>query len=241
MSKWIKNDTVSQVTYLNQDIAAGAYYQLKPGQEEINWSNLSTLLTDIGNGDAIVAKDDSGNTDFTDVNEAINYLKGNLPTDVKAEMKGIKDPAGLRARLKGIFCSTITAGNTKDCDWLCEQLTYNSVNKESFFDGIQYFAKDGEIGDTSKFQVVDKGDPGAGSVGVTLGWYDQATFDAMGNEYIVEQFGDNWYMMPDKESNLLLYKAKIIPGLYIRVKYTSTGTNDVKLVCNLFRHLDENS
>ncbi len=82
MAKYIKNTTGSTVTYLGQDIAASAYYQIQSA-EEIAWSNLSVLLTDIGSGDAVVAKDDDGTKDISDVNDGVNYLKDieNLPSD----------------------------------------------------------------------------------------------------------------------------------------------------------------
>ena len=239
MAKWIKNNSGADKTWCGQLVTDGSYYQLQSG-EVGTWASNSTLLTDIATGDAIVAKDDSGMLNITDVNDAINYLKDNLPKDVKlfesATMSGVKDPKGMRARLTGIINNTITAGSTTDLDWACPQLQYQGLDKPSYFDGIQYYAKDAEIGDKASFQVVDKD-----GVGVTLGWYDQATFDAMGNLYVVEEFGKDWYMMPNEKIDLMLYKAAIIPGLYIRMKYTSTGATNVKIVINLFRHLDGNS
>ena len=77
--KKIKNDTGSTKTYLGQDILAGAYYQIQ-AVEEISWSSHSALLTDIGSGDAVV---NDGSVDITDVNDAIDFLKGNLPTKVE--------------------------------------------------------------------------------------------------------------------------------------------------------------
>ena len=73
-SKWIKNTSGSTSTYLGQQITNGSYYQIQ-GIEEQAWMNDSALLTDIGSGDATVAKDDSGNNDIVDVSTAINYLK----------------------------------------------------------------------------------------------------------------------------------------------------------------------
>lgn len=75
MAVWIKNASGGSKVYLGQTIANAAYYQIQP-QELVNWQNDSTLITDIGNSDAVVAKDDSGSNDISDVNEGINYLKG---------------------------------------------------------------------------------------------------------------------------------------------------------------------
>ena len=47
MAKWIKNDDVSDHTWVGQLISAGTYYQVQ-ATEEIQWANNSQLLTDIG-------------------------------------------------------------------------------------------------------------------------------------------------------------------------------------------------
>lgn len=236
MSKWIKNaDTVNH-TYASQLILPGEYYQILSTEHAI-FAQDSALIADIASGIAVMAKDDSGNTDISDINQAIDFLKDNLPRDVKlsesATLSGVKDPKGMRARLVGIINTTITAGQTVDCDWVCPQLQWLGVNKPSYFDGIEYYAENAKVGDTAKFQVVDKD-----GVGVLAGWYTQAQFDAMGNLYVVEEFGDAWAMMPNQKNNLSLYKAAVVPGLYIRLKYVSTGNTNVNLVVNLFRHMD---
>lgn len=81
MIKWIKNNSGITKTWLGQQINNQAYYQIQ-SIEEIAWANDSELLTDIANGNAIVAKDDSGSNNITNVNDAINYLKDNLPKEV---------------------------------------------------------------------------------------------------------------------------------------------------------------
>lgn len=74
MTKWIKNNSGVVKTYLGQQINDQTYYEIQP-YESTAWANDSLLLTDIGSGDAIVAKDDSGNSNIVDINNAINYLK----------------------------------------------------------------------------------------------------------------------------------------------------------------------
>lgn len=233
---WIKNNTLANLTYSSQDILPGEYHKLKDSQKQV-WAGLSNLLVDIASGDAIVAKIDDGNNDIVDVNEAINYLKGLLPQDVNIPasvgIRGVKEPKNMRARLAGIISDTVPNGTTKNLDWLMDNVSYNGQNKKCYFDGIQYYSSNANIGDCACFQVVDKD-----GFGVLAGWYDQATFDAMGNEYVVEQFGMDWYMLPNVKEDLMLYKSEIVPGLYIRVRYTSTGTEDVNVIVNLFRHLD---
>jgi len=84
MIKYIKNiDTITH-TYSGQQILAGAYYEIQ-SVDEVNLANDSSLLSDIGAAKAIMAKDDSGTTDITDINESINFLKNNIPTEVTTQ------------------------------------------------------------------------------------------------------------------------------------------------------------
>lgn len=133
---------------------------------------------------------------------------------------GLREPRGLRARLKGTHFATVTAGQTANLDWQIEQLQWEGTNKDSFFDGVEYYAKNGEIGDKIKFQVVDVdglvSPPGT----------------------VIEEFGDV-YAMPNSPTDIILYKGKLVPGLYARLVYVSTGGQDVVIVCNMFRHLNE--
>jgi hypothetical protein len=86
MAKWIKNNTAGDKTWVGQLVSASAYYEIQ-STEELLWMNDSILITDIGSGDAIVAKDDSGNEDITDVNDAINYLK-DIKTNIEIDDEG---------------------------------------------------------------------------------------------------------------------------------------------------------
>lgn len=229
------NDSVSH-TWVAKTLSASEEYTLSV--DEFNqWASNDTFLAAITAGQAIIG---DASQYFTSTAEMISHLQGDTPRNVNLqntiETSGVKNPNGMRARLIGIMNSTVTADTTKDIDWLCPQLQYNGVDKKSYFDGIQYYAKDAEIGDKASFQVVDKD-----GVGVVLGWYDQATFDAMGNLYVVEEFGDSWFMIPNTMEDLMLYKASVVPGLYIRMKYTSVGNVNVNVVVNLFRHMDGNS
>jgi hypothetical protein len=135
---------------------------------------------------------------------------------------GLNEPHGLRARLVGSHNATITAGQTVNLDWQIPQLAWLGVNKQAYFDGVQYYAKSAEVGDNLKYQVVD---------------IDGIVYPA---GTVLEEFGSAYYVMPDSHVTTLLYKAKLIAGMYIRIVYTSVGATNVKFVCNLFRHLNEN-
>jgi len=81
---YIKNDDTVNHTWVGQLITPGSYYQIQPHEKD-QWANDSQLLTDIGAGDAVVAEDSSGNKDFTDVAEGINFLKG-IIVEVKRDL-----------------------------------------------------------------------------------------------------------------------------------------------------------
>lgn len=139
------------------------------------------------------------------------------------ETSGVRDPDGLRARLVGTHNVTVTKNTTQDIDWLIPDLTWSGSSKQCYFDGLQYYAENAKLGDRATFQVID---------------IDGVLYPA---GTVLEEFSTNWYIMPDYAQKILLYKAKLIKDLYIRIKYTSTSTTtDVNFVCSLFRHLNEN-
>lgn len=196
-----------------------------PETSRIFWANDDDVLSNISDGSLVLSLND---TDITEVNKAINTLKNNLPIEIDPnsviKTHGVLTGTTFRARLKGFVNQTITKNTTTNIDWLIPQTVYQGVNKQSYMDGIEYYAKDAEVGDHLTFQVIDKDN--------VLGY---------GANFVADEFGSEWAAIPDTSNVIKLYKAKLIPGLYIRIIYTSTGTtNDIKLICNLFRHMDTN-
>ena len=249
MAVWIKNTTGATTTYSGRDIFAGTYVEALD-TFLYKWQNNSTLLVDIASGDAVVAKDDSGSNDIADVSDAINYLKGDQPIKIdKTEpvhQFPMAESADLRARLVGVFSVDVTKNSTTTHDWLIPAVAYAGVDKQSLMNGIQYYAKDAEAGDYISFQIVDKNE-------VMAGIYYPATPTLAGipgvegldwtqvlpDGVVLDEFSTNFYVMPDSPQKFVLYKAKLIKDLYVRVNYTSIGvTNDVKFVCNILRHID---
>ena len=206
-------------------------------ESEIRSSNIITALdtlTSLGTTITVTFKATLSNTDETTLNTIIdNHV--NIPSPEEAQLVQIDpttsihsfaldDGASLRARLVGIINTTATKNSTTNHDYQVPTLSYNGANKKVYMNGIEFFAKYAEIGDKLSFQVVD--------VNNILGY---------GAGVVLDEFGKDWYVAPDILNKIVLYKAHLIAGLFIRVVYTSTGTtNDVKLVCNLFRHMDTN-
>jgi len=119
-SKYIKNDTGSNQTWVGQLITPSSYYLIQ-GVEEISWITNSVLLTAIGAGEAVVATA-NGSGDITDVNLAINYLKdiSSAPVDVDgAPLQRTKiTKTGWHFQLHGLeFCTSgLASGFNEDVD-----------------------------------------------------------------------------------------------------------------------------
>ena len=150
----------------------------------------------------------------------------------------IEDPQGKRARLVGTHSGTAAANTVTHFDWTVPQMQFPAgTDVDSIFNGIQYYAKDSTMGDSLCFSVVDTDGSGVG-----LGLYPQAYYDAYkdGSGVLeIEKFGLTWYVAPNEMEDIILYKAKLYPGLSIRVSYTNShATNTVDFIVNIFRHLD---
>jgi hypothetical protein len=228
----VKNIDTVTATYQGMMLTAGQEYTLEAN--EVNkWATDDLVLDAIVNLKLQVGNDTEW---LSGTGNQIDELKqNNVKVTNFIHQAGIAEPDGHRARLKGMCKDTITAGVTNHIiDYKMEQLQYQGTNRSSVFDGVEYYAKNADNFDEIIFQVVDKD-----GVGVLAGWYDQATFDAMGNIYVVEQFGDGVFIMPDSHVMLRFYRSQIVPGLYLRAIYSSYGSVDVKFSMNLIRHLVE--
>lgn len=193
-----------------------------PEVDRIYWANDNDVISNIADGSLVLSLND---IDVTESNKAIDTLKNSLPIEISetsiVKTYALAEGNTLRARLIGIINQTVTKNQETTIDWQIPQTSYLGTNKQGYMDGIEYFAKNAEIGDKMTLQVVDK---------------DGLVYPA---NTVLDEFGLDWAVMPETAHSIKLYKAKLIPGMYIRIKYTSTGnTNDVNLVCNLFRHMD---
>jgi hypothetical protein len=121
------------------------------------------------------------------------------------------DSAGFRFR-GASFKDTVNTGTTKDIDYALTEERY--ING-----GILMVDNIGEE-DKATFQVVDKDN--------ILGF---------GAGLVLDTFIDGFYVPKDVPLTIeLAYPAKIIQGLYLRCKYTSTHESGAVVKCNLFLH-----
>jgi len=223
--KYIKNNTLSNKTWVGAVISAGSYYGIEIG-EEIDWANDSELLSDIGSGDALVAEDSSGTTDITDVNSAINFLKNSLPAEINQGPFATKTilVGGVRKSLfKRVHgtSATITAGQTGNIDFT---IPYTACK----FTGANIFGVDLE--DTLNFKIMD----------TATNAYSGAPTSPLPNYYPsiqINQFGFDVEMpaggVYENTSN---YDADLYPGMIVRCEYTNNGASDKYISMNLWLH-----
>ena len=220
MSKWIKNNTAGTKTYAGKDITAGAYREV----DSDLWSKDSLLLTDIGNGDAIVAKDDTGTTDISDISEAIDFLKSNVPSQVEVTKqdqippfasKTIPETGQKLFRRKHGF--SVDGGGS---------IAASSSGTMSFV--IPYaLAKMTEVeiigaktGDTVDLKVYDT---------------PAGTISTVPN-YMLNQFGFEVALAKDYYSDTSNYDADVIMGMKVELTYYNNSSEAATPVANIVLH-----
>jgi hypothetical protein len=198
------------------------FYKESNGNWYIDTDGSTVLMYFNSSTQADVAETlDEACTDLYSSNFAANSTEEIVSGVDKVQNTGVKDPDGMRARLIGTHCAVITKNTTQNLDWQIQQLNWLGVNKVSYMDGVEYKATDAYPGDKLKFQVVD---------------VDGLVYPA---GTVLEEFADI-FVVSDEMVDIRLYKAKLIPGMYVRLQYVShaSATQNPTIVCNMFRHMN---
>ena len=119
----------------------------------------------------------------------------------------------LQLAVKGVH-SSFTAGSITALDL--------KLTDDHLLTGGTILVKDGSIGDSISLQVVD--------VDNIIGY---------GANVVLSEFVTNWYVSTDSQKQIDLsinYPAKILAGLYIRLKYNSTGITAGSVSANYLLH-----
>jgi len=110
------------------------------------------------------------------------------------------------------FTDTVSANSSKDIDY--------QITQERYINGGKLIVKNIGQDDKITFQVVDKDN--------VLGF---------GAGVVLDEFIKDFYLPINESLNVQLdYPAKIIAGLYLRLKYTNTNSIDAVVKCNLYLH-----
>ena len=120
---------------------------------------------------------------------------------------------GFRFRGKGIK-DTAIAGQITNIDY--------KITEERWINGVNMILENHVIDDSVSFEIVD--------IDNIFG---------LGENTVLDRFAESWRVCTDESdqhSILIPYPARIIAGLYIRIVYTSTGSTNVIVRCNLFLH-----
>lgn len=130
-------------------------------------------------------------------------------------IRKLSDMDADRVKFRGQGVSgTATAGTTTDIDMV--------LAEARLLDGTELLLVNQAAGDSITFQVVDKDN--------VLGY---------GAGLVLDQFASSWFVVADKQSQgqvRLPYSAEVPAGIYLRIKYTSTGGTNVTVQCNYFLH-----
>lgn len=218
MDIYIKNtDTIAHV-WSGQQIQPGEYYLLE-GLEKPRWQNNSQLLSDIGSGIAIVARNGSGSEDIIDVATAIDFLKGELPKNVDGLLivaPTFEEHQGLTVVWKGSLY-TATAGALNIFD---EVVTTQIKVRGGWYELMDANAV---VGDYIEFSIIDKDDVLGlfATYGLTVGVDILELKKFIRKEYV----NPSIHVRQDFNSE---GASTVVAGLYMRVTYLSTGSNDVQ-------------
>ncbi len=133
----------------------------------------------------------------------------NTPSPNKAEAHAPFSDNSVEFKATGIM-ATVSKGTEGDIDL--------AIGTEArLLNGGHLYAQQGVVGDTITAQIVD--------VDNLLG---------QGANFVVKEWIKDWYIIPDLLQHIRTPQAGEVPaGLYVRLKYKSTGTaNDVKVLIN---------
>lgn len=197
MIKKIKNNDTVPHTWCGQEIQPSEYYQIQD-IEKARWENNSQLLIDIGNAIALV---NNGTSDITDVNDAITYLKGEIPYKLNRDGVPMFD-SSLRLNLSTTETMTYTTPDfTERTCWyqksvkVTDEVLTDSGNHLSYTSAHPWWIdihhdrlaldwnkipnRDGTLSNYDKWEVVVKANDVVVTSGYTVNYRNgTVTFDA---------------------------------------------------------------
>lgn len=215
MIKKIKNNDSILHVWCGQEVQPGEYYTIQ-STEELTWGNDATLLVAIANSLAIV---NDGSSDITDINSAINYLKGNLPADVNSTIIAQPPFAEPLYRVKN---------NSTDAIIECQvneeiNIDFAIGNQDRYISGGTLILLNHEMGDHVSAEVYDKD-------GIIPAPYRAALCEA---HPTVAKYVEKQWICPGNcciSFDTRPLNAKIPAGLYLRITYHAANSGTARKI-----------
>lgn len=195
----IKNDSGSTQSWAGKEFVDQEEYTVPTDANRTKWQNSSTLLTAIASADALVG---NGVEYFTDVSEAINWLKGALSSMVEMNPFAAKTIAD-----KSIFKRAV--GKRYSLSSGTNTLVYVVDFVSCKMTGLELIG--GEAGDYVDLRILDTA---AGTVSTIP-------------NYPLNQFGFEVNIAAGHHREDSNYDADLFVGLQVEVTYESISAKDV--------------
>lgn len=140
----IKNDSGSIVIWVGKEFTIGEEYTVPTDGNITKWQNNSVLLTAIANNDALVS---NGVEYFSDINQSINWLKGNIIIEVDLVKKSpiTGRPEFIAVEAEGNGEALCTHNFMDKCTWYEESVRIIAESPVLDTGKIYDLAKDGII------------------------------------------------------------------------------------------------
>ena len=173
------------------------------------------IVTEIFNGEVHQASIDAGYSQEQNDADKADFLTNYSSKSNReiAILKPFADARLYKVALEG-FSGVAVAGTTTE-------IIHKFISEKSLC-GARAILSKHSVDDTIDFEIYDK-DGIIAPAGTVL-----------------NQFCTNWAVVPDQctQGDLVFsYVARVYAGLWIRVKYHSTGTEDVAVKINMFTHI----
>lgn len=210
-NKWIKNDSGSSKTWGGQTISNGAYYQIQSQDEADKYGRDTIFFSAIDAGDALIASDNSGNTDFTDPTEGWKFLLGLLAYNVRTR--------GERSDISMKLCrnSKVTTSSNVTLEFKVPG-TYGTDTGREIEGGFACFGTPAPGDYISEINVIDKDNvTGLGANTILKTWHDSdiTNYQSKGIWLTtlteIHSMGD-WGLIPS--------------GVYLQLKATKASGDD---------------
>ena len=199
---------------------------------DMTWYNVESVIEEIVSGNFEV--------------HGINGLVGNVPQQLSYLSGDIKDVRlaentkhlvtnrpfahtnGFRFRGQS-FLGEVNHNETKDIDF--------KIEEERWINGGRLVVDNRGEGDKCTFEVVDKDYLYAGTL-YPADFNGVAWETAAPNGVVLDTFIDSFFIPTTGDLQVnLAYPARLVAGLYVRLKYTSTHAGGAKVKCNLYLHM----